>query len=72
MIEEQEDWSQQYSHERCSRQWMGHWVNHEEKESFRCKQHQGLTRYDKVSDQGPVWVRKDVIFQVQEQNIFIL
>ena len=28
--------------------------------------------YDKVSDQGPVWVRKDVIFQVQEQNIFIL
>ena len=28
--------------------------------------------YDKVSDQGPVWVRKDVIFQVQEKNIFIL
>ena len=28
--------------------------------------------YDKMSDQGPVWVRKDVIFQVQEKNIFIL
>ena len=27
--------------------------------------------YEKLSDQGPVWVRKDVNFQVQEKNIFI-
>ena len=29
-----------------------------------------LLQYDKMSDQGPVWVRKDIIFQVQEKNIF--
>ena len=39
----------------------------EEKESRYCLY---FLSYEKVSDHGPVWVREEVIFQVQEKRNF--